>query len=194
MDRPSRIRKVDTETVYDGWARLTRSSFELLRRDGHWQPQVREVFDSGHGVAILLYNIENRQVILTRQFRFPAHSAGYDEWLIEVPAGLLDGAPPEDRIRAEAEEETGYRVGKVKKVFEAFMSPGAFSQKNIAFVAPYAAEDRVSEGGGIASEGEDIEVLEVDFDDAMAMIEDGRIQDGKTIMLLQYAALHLFTA
>lgn len=187
-----RLRNLETGVVYRGWASVTKSSFDFLRRDGKWQRQVREVFDSGHGAAILLYNLDNRSVILTRQFRYAAYRAGFDDLLIEVPAGLLDGASPEDRIREEAEEETGYRVREVQKVFEAFMSPGAFAQRNVGFVAPYRPEDRVSEGGGLADEGEDIEVLEVGFDDAMAMVTDGRIQDGKTIILLQYAALNLF--
>ncbi len=192
MDQSKRVRNIETETVYDGWATLSRSSFEYLRRDGTWQRQRREVFDTGHGACILLYNLEARRIVLTRQFRFATYCAGYSDLLLEVPAGLLDGASPEDRIRAETMEETGYRIGDVKQVFEAFMSPGAYTQKNTGFVAPYTPDDRVTEGGGVAEEGEDIEVLEVDFDEAMRMISDGRIQDGKTILLLQYAALHIF--
>ncbi len=188
----NRIRNLETTPLYDGWSSLKQARFEYQRNDGVWQAQQRELFDCGNGAAILLYDLARRTVVLTRQFRAAPYSAGYDDLLIEVPAGLLDGASPEDRIRAETEEETGFRIDEVRKVFEAFMSPGALIQKNVCFVAPYTPEQRVSEGGGKIDEGEDIEVLEVPFEDAMAMIEDGRIQDGKTIMLLQYAALHLF--
>ncbi|HEV7777288.1 MAG TPA: GDP-mannose pyrophosphatase, partial [Luteibacter sp.] len=129
---------------------------------------------------------------LTRQFRFPAFVNGHDGMLVEAPAGLLDHATPEQRIRAEVEEETGYRVGEVRKIFEAFMSPGSVTEKLYFFVAEYDAVSRIGAGGGIEAEGEDIEVLELAFDEAMAMVRDGEIVDGKTIMLLQYAALHLF--
>jgi nudix-type nucleoside diphosphatase (YffH/AdpP family) len=131
-------------------------------------------------------------VVLVRQFRYPAFVNGHDDLLIEAAAGLLDNESPEVRILAEAEEETGYRLGKVQKVFEAFMSPGAVTEKLHFFVAEYEAGMRVGSGGGIASEGEDIEVLELPIDSAMAMIGDGRIVDAKTIMLLQYAALNIF--
>jgi nudix-type nucleoside diphosphatase (YffH/AdpP family) len=133
-----------------------------------------------------------KTVILTRQFRFPAFVNGHDGMLIEAPAGLLDQATPEARIRAEAEEETGYRVGTVRKIFEAFMSPGSVTEKLYFFVAEYDAAAKSGNGGGVASEGEDIEVLELPFATALRMVESGEIADGKTIMLLQYAALHLF--
>jgi len=131
-------------------------------------------------------------VVLVRQFRYPAYLNGYDDLLIEAAAGLLDNASPELRILAEAEEEIGYRLREVKKVFEAFMSPGAVTEKLHFFVAEYEPEMRVSDGGGLADEGEDIEVLELSIDEALAMIGDGRIVDAKTIMLLQYAALNIF--
>jgi nudix-type nucleoside diphosphatase (YffH/AdpP family) len=133
-----------------------------------------------------------RTVVLVRQFRYPAYVNGCDDLLIEAAAGLLDNESPEVRIRAEVEEETGYRLGHVRKVFEAFMSPGAITEKLHFFVAEYEPQMRVSSGGGIASEGEEIEVLELSIDQALAMIGDGRIADAKTIMLLQYAGLNVF--
>ena len=192
MTLKDRVRNLEMTTLYDGWAKLSRATYDYRRSDGVWQPQRRELFDCGHGAAILPYDPDRRTIILTRQFRFSAFSLGQDSLMIEVPAGLLDGAAPDDRIRAELEEETGYRIGTVHKVFTAVMSPGAFNQMNHCFVGRYRPEDRVSSGGGCADEGEDIEVLEMDFDAAMALIDDGTILDGKTIMLLQYAALHLF--
>ena len=131
-------------------------------------------------------------MVLVRQFRYPAYVNGYDDLLIEAAAGLLDDASPEVRIRAEAEEETGYRLGEIRKMFEAFMSPGSVTEKLHFFVAEYEPAMRVGSGGGLADEGEDIEVLELPIDQALAMIADGRIVDAKTIMLLQYAALHIF--
>ena len=131
-------------------------------------------------------------MVLVRQFRYPAYVNGWDDLLIEAAAGLLDNETPEIRIRAEVEEETGYRLAEVRKVFEAFMSPGAVTEKIHFFVAEYESKMRVGSGGGLASEGEDIEVLELPIDQALAMIGDGRIVDAKTIMLLQYAALNIF--
>lgn len=168
--------------------------FDWRRDNGEWQTQDREVYDRGNAAALLPYNRNRRTVVLVRQFRYPAFINGYDDLLIEAAAGMLDNASPEERIRAEAEEETGYRLHDVHKVFEAFMSPGALTEKLHFFVAEYEPEMRVSEGGGLAHEGEEIEVLEFAIDEAMAMIADGRIQDAKTIMLLQYAALHLFSS
>ena len=138
------------------------------------------------------YNLAQRTVVLVRQFRYPAYLNGYDDLLIEAAAGLLDDETPQVRIRAEAEEETGYRLGHIRKIFEAFMSPGAVTEKIHFFVAEYDPTMKVGSGGGLAAEGEDIEVLELDFEKALAMIGDGRIVDAKTIMLLQYAALHIF--
>ncbi|HEY0912618.1 MAG TPA: GDP-mannose pyrophosphatase, partial [Bradyrhizobium sp.] len=152
----------------------------------------RETYDRGNGAALLPYNLAQRAVVLVRQFRYPTYVNGYDDLLIEAAAGQLDNATPEFRIRAEAEEETGYRLGKIEKVFEAFMSPGSITEKLHFFVAEYDPSMRIGSGGGLASEGEDIEVLELPIDQALAMIADGRIQDAKTIMLLQYAALKIF--
>jgi nudix-type nucleoside diphosphatase (YffH/AdpP family) len=130
-------------------------------------------------------------VVLIRQFRFPTWGEGHDGFLIETAAGLLDHASPEERIKVEVEEETGYRVTEVRKVFEAFMSPGSVTERLYFFVAEYDPDSRAGTGGGIAEEGEDIEVLELTMEQAMAMVASGAIADGKTIMLLQYAALHL---
>jgi nudix-type nucleoside diphosphatase (YffH/AdpP family) len=150
------------------------------------------VFDRGNAAAILPYNLAQRTIVLVRQFRLPAFVNGHDDLLIEAAAGLLDEASPEERIRLEAEEETGYRLHDVHKVFEAFMSPGAVTEKIHFFVAEYEPHMRIGDGGGLAHEGEDIEVIELSIDDALAMVGDGRIVDAKTIMLLQHAALHIF--
>ncbi len=187
-----RVRVIQSQVLSDDWYLLKKTTFDFRRADGSWQRQQRETYDRGNGATLLLYQLALRRVILVRQFRFPAYVNGHDGMLVEAPAGLLDQASPEERIRAEAEEETGYRVGAVRKVFEAFMSPGSVTEKLYFFVAEYDSTSKVSAGGGIESEGEDIEVLEIPFEEALAMIRRGEIADGKTIMLLQYAALHLF--
>jgi len=189
-----RIRIHKVETLSHDWFLLQKTTFDYRRSDGSWQRQTRETYDRGHGATILLYNRERRTVVLVRQFRFPTWGDGHDGFLIEAAAGLLDRASPEERIKAEVEEETGYRVSEVRKVFEAFMSPGSVTERLYFFVAEYDPASRIGAGGGIAEEGEDIEVLELDIDVAMQMMTDGRIADGKTIMLLQYAALHLLPA
>lgn len=190
------VRIRDTRTLSDDWYLLKKTTFDYRRRDGSWQTMSRETYDRGHGAVILLYNLARRTVVLVRQFRFPAYGYGgaHDGYLIEAPAGLLDAASPEDRIRAEAVEETGFRVDRVQRVFDAFMSPGSVTERLHFFVAEYEPGHRAGDGGGVAAEGEDIEVLELGIDDAMAMVADGRIEDGKTIMLLQHAALSLFRA
>jgi len=188
-----RVRVVEERTLSDNWYVLKTTTFDFLRADGTWQRQHRETYDRGNGAVLLLYDRARETVVLTRQFRFPAFVNGHDGMLIEAPAGLLDRATPEVRIRAEAEEETGYRVGAVRKIFEAFMSPGSVTEKLYFFIAEYDAAAKSGHGGGIASEGEDIEVIELPFAATLRMIENGEITDGKTIMLLQYAALHLFS-
>jgi nudix-type nucleoside diphosphatase (YffH/AdpP family) len=186
-----RIRKV--ETLSDDWYVLKKTTFDLLRRDGTWQQQSRETYDRGNGAVILLYNLERSTVILTRQFRFPAFVSGHSGLLIEAAAGLLDEASPEERIKAEVEEETGYRVDHLCKIFEAFMSPGSVTEKLYFFLAEYESSRKAAGGGGNHAEGEDIEVLELSIEDAMHAIENGEIADGKTIMLLQHAYIHLFS-
>jgi nudix-type nucleoside diphosphatase (YffH/AdpP family) len=192
MTISDRVRVKDVRLLSDNHYILKTTTFEWRRNSGEWQTQHRETYDRGNGAALLPYNLAQRSVVLVRQFRYPAFVNGCDDLLIEAAAGLLDNESPEVRILAEAEEETGYRLGKVQKVFEAFMSPGAITEKLHFFVAEYEAGMKVGSGGGIASEGEDIEVLELPIDSAMAMIGDGRIADAKTIMLLQYAALNIF--
>jgi nudix-type nucleoside diphosphatase (YffH/AdpP family) len=192
MSVADRVQVEDVRILSDDWYLLTKSTFRYRRRDGTWQQQSREAYDRGNGAAILLYDPARRTVILTRQFRYPAFVNGYDGLLIEVPAGLLDEASPEQRIRAETEEETGYRVRDVRQVFQAFMSPGSVTEKLHFFVGAYDPADRVAEGGGNVAEGEDIDLLEVPIAEALAMMQRGEICDAKTIMLLQYAALHLF--
>ncbi|MGY4319044.1 GDP-mannose pyrophosphatase [Bradyrhizobium sp. JR3.5] len=192
MSIADRVRVKDVQLLSKRRYELKSATFDYRRSNGEWQTQVREVYDRGNGATLLPYNLKTRTVVLVRQFRYPAFANGYDDLLIEAAAGMLDDAAPEARIRAEAEEEIGYRLAHVRKVFEAFMTPGAVTEKLHFFVAEYDAAMRVSDGGGLADEGEDIEVLELAIDDALAMISDGRIVDGKTIMLLQYSALHLF--
>ena len=192
MSISGRIRVKNVRLLSDEHYTLTSTTFEWQRSDGEWQAQTREIFDRGNAAALLPYNLAKRTVILVRQFRYPAYVNGYDDLLIEAAAGLLDDETPEARIRAEAEEETGYSLGEIRKIFEAFMSPGAVTEKIHFFVAEYDPTMKVGSGGGLAAEGEDIEVLELDFEKALAIIGDGRIVDAKTIMLLQYAALHIF--
>ncbi|MBB3656747.1 nudix-type nucleoside diphosphatase (YffH/AdpP family) [Rhizobium sp. BK650] len=192
MSVADRIRVEEVTTLSDDWYVLKKTVFSFRRSDGEWQRQSRETYDRGNGATILLCDLDRRKVLLTRQFRYPAFVNGYDDLLIETPAGLLDKATPEERIKAEVEEETGYRVTDVRQVFDAFMSPGSVTERVHFFVGTYSAADKVSEGGGNAEEGEDIERLEPTIEEALAMVADGRIRDGKTIMLLQYAALHIF--
>ena len=192
MTISDRIRVQNVRVLSDNHYTLKTTTFEWRRANGEWQTQHRETYDRGNGATLLPYNLAQRTVVLVRQFRYPAYVNGYDGLLIETAAGLLDNESPELRIRAEAEEETGYRLGKIRKVFEAFMSPGAVTEKLHFFVAEYQPYMRTGGGGGIATEGEEIEVLELSIDEALAMIGDCRIQDAKTIMLLQYAALNLF--
>jgi GDP-mannose pyrophosphatase NudK len=188
----SNVRMVDEKLLSDNWYVLKKYTYDLLRRDGSWQRQSREAYDRGNGATILLYNTEAQTVLLTRQFRLPAFVNGYaDGMLIETCAGLLDTDDPATCIRRETEEETGYRIAHVRKVFEAYMSPGSVTERIYFFVGEYRAQDRVSAGGGEAHEGEDIETLEITLDEALAWVADGRICDGKTIMLLQYAKLNL---
>jgi len=189
-----RVRVIDSQVLSNDWYLLKKTVYDFRRADGTWQRQQRETYDRGNGAALLLYQRDTRRVVLVRQFRFPCFVNGHDGMLIEAPAGLLDQATPEERIRAEAEEETGYRIGEVRKVFEAFMSPGSVTEKLHFFVAEYDASQKVGDGGGLEGEGEDIEVLELPFDEAMGMVRQGEIVDGKTIMLLQYAAMHVFAA
>ena len=179
------------ELLSDNWYKLNKITFEYQTPNGEWETQKREAYDRGNGATILLYNLEQKTVILTRQFRMPTYINGNDDGLlIETCAGLLDENNPEDCIRKETEEETGYQVSKVEKVFEAYMSPGSVTEILYFFVAKYDKSMKISEGGGLAEEQENIEVLELNFQTAYDMIKTGEIKDGKTIMLLQYAMLN----
>lgn len=192
MTISDRVRVKNVEILSDRRYRLDEVEFDYRRGNGEWQTQKREVFDRGHAATLLPYNLAKRTVVLARQFRLPAYLAGHDDLMIEAAAGMLDDETPEKRIRSEAEEEIGYRLHDVRKVFEAFMSPGSVTEKLHFFVAEYDAAMRVGNGGGLEEEGEDIEVLELSIEQALAMISDGRIVDAKTVMLLQYAALNIF--
>lgn len=178
------------ETLSDDWYVLRKYHIRYRRKDGSEQRLTREAYDRGNGAVILLYNRARKSVILTRQFRLPALVSGHpDGMLLEAPAGLLDADDPEAAIRREAEEETGFRIAKVKKLFAAYMSPGSVTEQLHFFAAAYEDADKVGAGGGHAGEGEDIEVLEIPFAEALKMVEDGRLIDAKTILLLAYAGL-----
>lgn len=189
QDERAKVRIVDSQVLSDDWYLLKKYTFDFPRRDGEWQRQSREVYDRGNGAAILLYNTARQTLLLTRQFRCPLYVNGHDGFLLEVPAGLLDNLDPEQRIKAEAEEETGYRIDRVHKVFDAFMSPGSVTEKLSFFIAEYDSSQQTGDGGGVKEEGEDIEVIEMSWSGALAAIESGEIMDAKTIMLIQYAAL-----
>ena len=171
------------------WGLLTKYDLSFTRSDGTVQEISRETYDRGHGATILLYNPDLNTVILTSQFRLPAHVTGYQQDLIEACAGLLDDRDPITAIKHEAEEETGFEIHEVTKIGEIYMSPGSLTERLHFFVAPYSRDMRTGEGGGVKHEGEDIGVLEIPFADALSMIDDGRIIDAKTIILLQHAAL-----
>lgn len=184
---PTILRK---DILSDNWYKLYKYTYETVDKKGQKHVQSREAYDRGNGAVILLYNKERKTVILTRQFRLPTYVNGNpDGRMIEACAGLLDADNPEDCIRRETEEETGYRITHVRKIFESYMSPGSVTEILYFFVAEYAPDQKVNEGGGV-DDDENIEVLELDFSNAMKMISTGEINDAKTIMLLQYAALN----
>lgn len=185
-----RVKITQTEVLSDNWYTLRKVTFDYQSKDGSWQTQSREAYDRGNGATILLYNKSTGTVILTRQFRMPTYvNANPTGMMIEACAGLLDQDNPEECIRRETEEETGYQLSEVRKIFEAYMSPGSVTEILHFFVAEYSKNMKVNEGGGVEEE-EDIEVLELPFEKALHMIESGEIKDAKTIMLLQYAKMH----
>ncbi|MDQ0107432.1 nudix-type nucleoside diphosphatase (YffH/AdpP family) [Chitinophaga terrae (ex Kim and Jung 2007)] len=185
------VKIISKDILSDNWYTLYKVTYEYKGKNNRRQIQSREAYDRGNGAAILLYNPATGNVILTRQFRLPSYINGNSSgMLIEACAGLLDENNPEECIRRETEEETGFRIGNVRKAFDAYMSPGSVTEILHMFVAEYNPEMKISGGGGLEEEQEEIEVLELPIDQAMAMIESGEIKDGKTIMLLQYVKLH----
>ncbi|WP_153799819.1 GDP-mannose pyrophosphatase NudK [Foetidibacter luteolus] len=185
-----KVKLLHTEVLSDNWYTLRKITYEYVSKDGSRQVHSREAYDRGNGAVILLYNKELKTVVLTRQFRLPSFVNGNPSgMLIEACAGLLDKDNAEDCIKRETEEETGYRISHVQKIFEAYMSPGSVTEILYFFVAEYSKDMKTGDGGGIAHEQEDIEVLEIPLDTAIQMIKSGEIKDGKTIMLLQYAKL-----
>lgn len=185
------IRNIEKTLLSDNWYTLNTFKFEYQKEDGSWETQDREAYDRGNGAAILLYNREKGTVILTQQFRMATYVNGNDDgMMIEACAGLLDGDQPEDCIRKEVEEETGYQVSDVHKVFECYMSPGSVTEILYFFVGVYEDRMKVGEGGGAETETENIEVLEYSFNEALEMIRSGELKDAKTIMLLQYAQIN----
>lgn len=184
------VRIQSLDVLSDSWYLLQKVRFEIVDRDGEWSVQEREAYDRGNGATVLLVDWDRRTVLLTRQFRIPAYLNGHgDGMLLETPAGLLDADDPETAIRREAEEETGCRIRSVTQLFDLFMSPGSVTERVAFFVAEYQPSDRRTSGGGVEEEGEDIEVVEMALDDAIAAVGDGRINDGKTVLLLQWAQL-----
>ncbi|MER6677461.1 NUDIX domain-containing protein [Streptomyces sp. NPDC000983] len=190
LDRNPGVRVRDVELTSQGWHVLRRTTFDYRRRDGSWETQQRETYDRGDGVVVLPYDTERGRVLLTRQFRYPAYVNDHpDGMLVEAAAGLLDADDPAAAVRRESAEELGVTLGPLTHVLDAYMSPGSVTERLHFFAAPYTPADRTGAGGGLEEDGEDIEVLELPFTEALAMTRDGRITDGKTILLLQWAAL-----
>lgn len=186
-----KIEITETKVLSDNWYTLRKITYNYQKKDGTWETQSREAYDRGNGATILLYNKNSKTVILTRQFRMPTYLNGNETgMLIEACAGLLDKDNAEECIRRETEEETGYKISSVQKLFEVYMSPGSVTETVHFFAAEYTKDMKVNEGGGVADEQENIEVLEFDFDIAYRMIASGEIKDAKTIMLLQYAKIN----
>lgn len=186
MQNPD-ITILKTDILSNNWYTLNKVTFTVRKKDGTTEIQSREAYDRGNGAVILLYNKISNTVILTRQFRLPTYINGNTSgMLIEACAGLLDNDNPEDCIKRETEEETGYKISKVEKVFEAYMSPGSVTEILYFFVAEYSSDMKINDGGGLEEEGEQIEVLELSFNKALTMIDTGEIKDAKTIMLLQH--------
>ncbi|MCY0978613.1 GDP-mannose pyrophosphatase NudK [Chryseobacterium wangxinyae] len=176
-----------TEILSDNWYTLRKITFNILKKDGTSETQSREAYDRGNGAVILLYNTISKNIILTKQFRMPTYINGNpDGMMIEACAGLLDDDNPEECILRETEEETGYKISKVEKIFEAYMSPGSVTEILHFFIAEYSSEMKITNGGGLEDEGENIEVLEINFEKALEMIDSGEIKDAKTIMLIQH--------
>jgi nudix-type nucleoside diphosphatase (YffH/AdpP family) len=186
MQNPD-ITILKTDILSDNWYTLNKVTFTIRKKDGTTETQSREAYDRGNGAVILLYNKISNTVILTKQFRLPTYINGNTSgMLIEACAGLLDNDNPEDCIKRETEEETGYKISKVEKIFEAYMSPGSVTEILHFFIAEYSNDMKINDGGGLEEEGENIEVLELPFNNTLTMIDTGEIKDAKTIMLLQH--------
>ncbi|MFY8108224.1 MAG: GDP-mannose pyrophosphatase NudK [Bacteroidia bacterium] len=184
------IQILEDKILSDNWYVLHKIKFEYTGKDGLKHLQERESYDRGNGAVILLYNLESKNVILTRQFRMPTFVNGNESgMMIEACAGLLDEDQPDDCIRRETEEETGYKIQDVKKVYEAYMSPGSVTEKLYFYIGEYSKSMKISDGGGAEGEDENIEVLEIPFEQSLEMIENGEIKDAKTILLIQYLRL-----
>ncbi|WP_345741921.1 NUDIX domain-containing protein [Seonamhaeicola maritimus] len=186
-----KIKNIEHTLLSDNYYILNKVNFDYLMKSGIWVNQMREVYDRGDGAGILLYNKEKKTVILTKQFRMPTFlNDNEDGFLVEIAAGMLDKDNPKACVIRETEEETGYRIKEVKKVYEGYSSPGVMTEKMHFFVGEYTDDMKVNEGGGLASEYEDIEVLEMAFEKAVSMLNNGEIVDTRTIVLLQYAIIH----
>ena len=184
------IKNVHSKLLSDNWYSLRKFTFDYQKKDGSWEHQEREAYDRGNGAAILLYNTADSTIILTKQFRLPTYINGNPSgMMIEACAGLLDNDNPEDAIRRETEEETGFKISSIERVFEAYMSPGSVTEILYFFIAEYTNAMKVSDGGGVAAESENIEVLQLSIDEAMQMIKTGEIKDAKTMLLLQFIKL-----
>ena len=187
----SRIRNIKKKLLSDNWYTLNKYTFEYKKYDGSWETQHREAYDRGNGAVILLYNKKKGNVILTKQFRMPTYINGNEDgMMVEACAGILERGNAEETIKMEVEEETGYQIDKVKKVFESYMSPGSVTEILYFFIGEYEPKMKVGEGGGAENETENIEVLEMPFDEAIQMVASGKIKDAKTIMLIQWAQLN----
>lgn len=186
---------MEVSVLSEDWATLQKVKFEYLNKDNNWEKQTREVYDRGNGAVVLLYNLERQTVLLTEQFRMATYlNKNENGMMIEACAGMLDENDPETAIKKEIEEETGYQLDKVEKIFECYMSPGAVTEILHFFIAPYSEKEKVSEGGGAEEETENIRVLEHTFPETLEMIKTGKIKDAKTILLLQYAQINLFNS
>ncbi len=187
-----KLKNIIYNSLSNEWATLNRIDYDFRFNDGSWKRLSRESYDRGNGTSILLYNKEKGSVILTKQFRMPAYANDKNDGMsIEVCAGALDkNEEPEVCIIREVEEEVGYKIEKATKVLESYMSPGAVTEKMYSFIAEYTDDMKINDGGGVESEDEEIEVMELSFQEAIKMMHNFEIIDAKTIMLLQYAQIN----
>lgn len=192
--KSSRIKVLDRKLLSQQWGTLESVTLDYQHSDGSWRTQKREIYDHGHGAAVLLFNRVLRKIVLIRQFRFPVWDIGGDGFILEVPAGIVESDNAHETIRNETVEETGFIIDEPQLLFKAYASPGSVTEQVYYFIAEYQPDMRAGTGGGLVEEGEDIQVLEVDIDEAYAWLGEGKITDAKTIILIQYAKLNLFTS